>query len=410
MAFPRDRPRHVAGSEPRLEPVDQPRQRQRALRLAGKVVLGGGHRFDPRGGQLDQVKAESGVDPFQTLAEQKGDMGRVAGGGGGPGVDPAQRAIDPPDRQPQPPRALVGGGKIAAQRVAQARQVLGRVQHRFGQAGLDAKDGRRFGRVQRLGQAAHRLVQPDQRVVGGRHPAEPAGQRQPRDRGQVGHRPQPQPPQQQPRVGRQPQGGDRQGGQSLGRAGDGPHPAEPRQPPGGAPGRRHGQRGAKSADGQRAFDGGQHRGLAAPQVVGACGVHHQSRPAAQRGVGTAAIGGGPGAEPARPQRQPVQRGGIALGIGRFGAQAGAEGAGVGQPCAQPHPRRGGGAVGCVDDRAVPALDPQGQRQVSGRRAARPRGLAQPAFHRKGGERNRDDPARGRPSFHPGLRRWLPRPL
>ena len=259
----------------------------------------------------------------------------------------APLAVHAEHRQDQPPAALRLGRQARAQIARQPRQPVRGVLHRLGQPRRRLEAGRRLGRGHRLGQPPHRLVQPDQRVVARLGPAEPAHHRQPRHRGQIADGPQPQPPQKQQRVPRQPQRRDRQGGKIAGVRADHAFRPVARKPPCRAARGGHGHPRGQPRPREARLHVGQHRRLAAMQMRRARGIHHQP---------VAPVGSRPRPPAPRPQHQPIQRRGFQVRPRLLDPQGGADRAHVGDARADLHARQPRGPVRAVDHRPVPPLD------------------------------------------------------
>ena len=139
----------------------------------------------------------------------------VAAGAGGGGTDGGDLAIGAVDAHRQSPRAKARRREAAAEFAAKLGEPGGRVLHRFGQAALHGKARRVLSGADRLGEAAHHLVEPQERVFGQGRTGKAAGERDARHGGEITDAPKAQPLQEKHVLRRKAQRRHRQGRHDL---------------------------------------------------------------------------------------------------------------------------------------------------------------------------------------------------
>ena len=204
---------HRLGTQPYTQPIDAGRQGD-TVHLSGgiKIALAECQRLAPGGRKTRQFDPESGIDIVQPRGEQADQVCRVAAGLGQFELTDQHFAIDFPQGQLDPPRALSCTFEYA-------HQILGQVFHhaveqaavtdRFNQAALGHRRGPGHDRQQGFGHPAEQLIEPHQRVGSGcTDGAEPPRQRIARNPRKLTHALQPQPAQHQLDRWIEPQGGN----------------------------------------------------------------------------------------------------------------------------------------------------------------------------------------------------------
>ena len=336
-------------------------------------ALDGGEGIGGGGGEDHHLDPEARVQPLQLFREEAFQVVRVARRPAGADVGAGHGAVDPVERQLQPPRAPVRPFQPRAQVVEQPP--------RGGADVFAAPDGLGEGQAGAQGgrRAAGRdgLVAPPQGLVQALHDglAEAGGERRPGQPEKVADAAQADAVQAFHRRRRQAQPGHRQSHERVAGfprrdddRGACPVPGEA----GHGPGRARGVGGRREAVETEAVQASaqvfQQRRFAAEQVGAAADVQPHAVAAVDRrprGVAAAPVG-------QRRQRPPV-----AGRIGRGGAETGHQGAGVGERQSRDHPggprRRGGGGY---------AQAPLGGGDGGQRRPFRGRRLRPPAGPRR----------------------------
>ena len=182
MAGARDRPGDSPGAEPHAQPVDAGGKRCAVAFGSGiEIGLRRAERLAPAGAQLHGLDPEAGLECLEPCRKQPDHVAGLAGDDGKLDPAPQHLAINPPQPQFKPPRALTArrqcahhvGREVFHHPVEQVA-----VAQRLHQPALDHRHGAGDHRQQRLGHLAQQLVKPQQRIGGRRAAiAESAGKR-----------------------------------------------------------------------------------------------------------------------------------------------------------------------------------------------------------------------------------------